>query len=117
MVEFALVLPVLCAILFATVQFGTVFWQYQQLSAAASEGARRAAVSRTFSDRTTRVTNSVKTAAPGLTSTKVTVQTDSTWAAGSSVTVTAKYPATIKIMGRTLYNKDLTSRRTARVEV
>ena len=114
MVEFALVLPVLCLILFAMLEFGTAFWHYQQLSAAASEGARKAAVSRTDPDRTTLISTAVRDASPGLTPSQIGVSTSSSWGPGDPVTVT--YPEEISVMGITFFNTNLTSRRTARVE-
>ena len=65
-VEFAMILPILCLILFAVVEFGMAFWTFQQVSAAASEGARRAAVSRTYGDRATRAEQAAESASPGL---------------------------------------------------
>jgi Flp pilus assembly protein TadG len=41
-VELALVLPLLLTILYAMFQFGQVYLQYQEVSAATSEGARQA---------------------------------------------------------------------------
>ena len=116
MVEFAMVLPILCMILFAIVEFGMTFWTYQQVSAAASEGARRAAVSRTAANRTTLVTNAVRTASPNLTASQLNVTTSSTWNPGDPVTVTVTYPERIQILGITLFNSNLTGRRTMRVE-
>jgi Flp pilus assembly protein TadG len=116
MVEFALVLPVLCLILFSIIQFGMAFWHYQQVSAAASEGARRGAISRTYSDRTSRVTQTVKDASPQLDSSKLNTTISSTWAAGAPITVTVTYPETITVMGVTLFNGNLTGKRTMRVE-
>lgn len=117
MVEFALVLPVLCLILFAALEFGTAFWHFQQLSAAASEGARKAAVSRTVSNRDAVIRDAVVNASPGLRpSSRIGVSTSSTWTPGSSVTVTVTYPEDVSVMGITFFNRNLTSRRTARVE-
>lgn len=115
-VEFALVLPILTLIIFATIQFGLAFWNMQQVSAAASEGARRAAVSRTATDRDGRVVTAVRNASPNLTPTRLNVSTSSTWAPGSTVTVTVRYPQRIRVLGITFFNGDLTGRRTARVE-
>lgn len=47
MVEFALVVPVLFALLFAIIQFGIAFNRVQALHAAAREGARSASISTT----------------------------------------------------------------------
>ena len=50
-VEFAIILPVLCLILFGVLEFGRVWSQYQVFQGAAREGARCAAVQATeFSD-------------------------------------------------------------------
>ena len=116
MVEFALVLPILCMILFAIIQFGLAFWRYQQVSAAASEGARRAAVSRPYADRESRAITAAKDASPGLTASSMNVSVSSTWTAGSPVTVTVTYPQKITIMGVTFFNGNLTGKRTMRVE-
>lgn len=43
-VEFALVLPLLLAVVFGAIQYGMYFWSMQGGSSAAREGARRAAV-------------------------------------------------------------------------
>jgi Flp pilus assembly protein TadG len=43
-VEFALVFPLLCLIVFAIIQYGMYFWAMQGGSAAAREAARKAAV-------------------------------------------------------------------------
>ena len=46
-VEFAIILPVLCLILFGVLEFGRVWSQYQLFQGAAREGARCAAVKAT----------------------------------------------------------------------
>jgi Flp pilus assembly protein TadG len=46
-VEFAIILPVLCLILFGILEFGRVWSQYQVFEGAAREGARCAAVAST----------------------------------------------------------------------
>lgn len=116
MVEFAMVLPILVTILFATIQFGMAFWNYQQVSAAASEGARRASISRNDTNRTATVRNAVIAASPKLSSSSIIVTTNSSWTAGQPVTVTVAYPQKITILGATLFNKNLTVSRTSRVE-
>ena len=115
-VEFAMILPVLCLILFAVIEFGMAFWTFQQVSAAASEGARRAAVSANYADRTTRVTNAARNASPGLTASRMNVTTSSTWDAGDPVTVVVTYPENIRILGVTFFNRNLRVERVARVE-
>lgn len=115
LVEFAMVIPIMLLIVFAVIEFGSAFWTYQQVSAAASEGARRAIVSRSSSSRNSVVETTVKAAAPGLEASKVSVSTTSTWTPGDPVTVRVSYPETITILGIELFNQDLVSRRTMRV--
>ena len=45
MVEFALVIPILCVVLFGVIQFGILYKNYVTLTDAARIGARKAAVS------------------------------------------------------------------------
>lgn len=116
MVEFALVLPILCLVLFALVEFGMAFWTYQQVSAAASEGARRASISRTSSDRVQRTVDAARTASPQLNASDMTVDVASTWAPGDQVAVTVSYPEQIRVMGVTLFSQNLRVQRAARVE-
>ena len=118
-VEFALILPILCFLLFGAIQFGMAFWQYQQVSAAASEGARRAAVSRTYGDRAARAEAAAKAASPGLDSARMTVSTSSTWDAGDPVSVTVEYPVVIDILpliNRPILSDEFRVTRTMRVE-
>ena len=115
-VEFAMILPILCLILFAVVEFGMAFWTYQQVSAAASEGARRAAVSRTFGNRDTLVRDAARAASPGLTASSMNVTTTSTWDPGDPVRVVVTYPEDITILGISMFDRDLRVERTMRVE-
>ncbi|MCB0879178.1 MAG: pilus assembly protein [Thermoleophilia bacterium] len=115
-VEFAMILPILVLLLFAVIEFGMAFWQYQQVSAAASEGARRASVSRTYGDRDQRVIDAVKESSPSLDADQLDVAIDSTWNSGDPVTVTVSYPEEITILGVTFFSDDLTIKRTMRVE-
>jgi hypothetical protein len=43
------------------------------------------------------------------------VTVSSAWTPGSSVTVTSSYPASVSILGVTLFSGNLTTKRTARV--
>ncbi|MCB0879180.1 MAG: pilus assembly protein [Thermoleophilia bacterium] len=115
-VEFAMILPILCVLLFAVIEFGMAFWNYQQVSAAASEGARRASVSRTYGDREQRVVDAVKDNSPQLDAGNLTVTTATTWTPGDPVTVTVKYPQDITVMGVTFFSSTLDVSRTMRVE-
>jgi Flp pilus assembly protein TadG len=121
-VELALILPVLVLILYAIFQFGEVYLQYQEVSAATSEGARQASNMADVAEpgRTTTIVSTVKAAAnvkntnsfdPNALVVAVTPNT----APGGAVTVTSKYHATVSILGVTLYSNNLTTARTARV--
>jgi Flp pilus assembly protein TadG len=119
-VEFAVILPVLLLILFAILQFGVVFNNYIQVTAAAREGARKAAVSRSLGTAAaeTAATSSAKSAAPGLTagSVSVTFPNSPTFVQGSDVTVQVTYPYAISIIGLVVSSGNLSSSTTMRVE-
>jgi Flp pilus assembly protein TadG len=122
-VELALILPVLVLILYAIFQFGQVYLQYQEVSAATSEGARAASTMADVAEpgRTTTIIATVKAAANVKNngafdpSALVVTVNSSTWAPGDPVTVTSKYHATVSILGVTLYSNNLTTARTARI--
>ena len=118
MVEFAMVLPILALILFAVVEFGLAFWHFQQVSAAASEGARRATVSRTSDDPAGAAVEAAVAAVPSLDQgdVDVSVSPSPPWSIGEPVTVTVRYPEDITVMGVTFFSNDLTVERTMRVE-
>lgn len=121
MVEFALVIPILMMVVFASIEFGDAYWKFQQLSAAASEGARKAIVSRTDTTKQTTITNAVKDAAPGLIEDSINVYNDApgwsgTWTPGNSVTIRATYPETINIVGIPVSTFNLSNTRTMRIE-
>lgn len=102
--------------MFAAISFGDVYWKYQQLSAAASEGARTAIVSRNDADRDGTVEQATKDAAPNLHAADMDVTITSSWTPGDDVTVRVSYPANVNIMGIVVFNDDLVSTRTMRVE-
>lgn len=121
-VELALLLPVLLTVLYVVIQFGQVYMQFQEVSAATSEGARRASTMAGVAEpgRTSTITSTVRSATSvGATtafdSSGLTVTVSSTWVHGSPVTVTSTYPASVTILGVTLYSGQLTTKRTVRV--
>jgi len=121
-VELALVLPLLLTVLYVVVQFGQVYMQFQEVSAATSEGARRASTMAGVAEpgRTSTITSTVRAATSvGATtafdSSGLAVTVSSTWVHGSPVTVTSTYPASVTILGVTLYSGQLTTKRTVRV--
>ncbi len=115
-VEFALALPVLVLILFAVIEFGLAFWHFQQVSAAASEGARRASVSRTAGDPAGEAIAAAKASTPSLDPGDLSVSVTYSWDVGDPVTVTVSYPEDITILGMTFFSSDLEVSRTMRVE-
>jgi Flp pilus assembly protein TadG len=119
-VEFAVILPVLLMILFAILQFGIVFNNYIQVTAAAREGARKASVSRSLGTAAAEsaATTAAKSAAPGLKQSSITVSypNSPTFAQGSDVTVKVTYPYSISIIGLVVKSGTLSSSTTMRVE-
>jgi Flp pilus assembly pilin Flp len=122
MVEFALVAPVLCLLLFAIIQFGVLYSSYVTLTDATRAGARKAAVSRQEPAPEAVVEAAVRNSAGGLdkpcTATDglcVSVNT-SAWKHGEDVTVEATYPYEIDLMGLVFKKGRLKSTTTERVE-
>jgi Flp pilus assembly protein TadG len=119
-VEFAVILPVLLLVLFSILQFGIVFNNYIQVTAAAREGARKAAVSRGLgaAGAKSAAITAAKGAAPGLNQSKVNVTfpNNPSFTAGTDVVVQVTYPYSINILGKVVSSGNLTSATTMRVE-
>jgi Flp pilus assembly protein TadG len=109
--EFALVLPILAALLLAIAQFGILFNNYITLTDATRIGARKAAISRFVGDSGAAAVTAVKSAATNLDSSDLEVTVTSTnWdVPGSDVTVTASYPYSVNILGWIVKSGTLTS--------
>jgi Flp pilus assembly protein TadG len=120
LVEFAILLPILLLLLLGILQFGVVFNNYIQVTSAAREGARKAAVSRSLgvAGATSAARTAAKNASPGLslTDSQITVTPSNSMAQGSDVTVQVKYPYAIDIIGKVVASGNLTSSTTMRVE-
>jgi len=116
MTEFAIVLPVLVVFLFGIIQFGILFNSYLTLTDAVRAGARTAAVSRNDADPAGATTASVRSSAADLDQTNLAVTVNSPWQAGTDVTVTAKYPWSISLLGWVVTSGTLVSKTTERVE-
>ena len=117
MVEFALVIPILCVVLFGVIQFGILYKNYVTLTDAARVGARKAAVSRHDADRVATTVAKVKSSASGLDPAKLNVTVSATaWEHGQDVTVTATYPYDVNLLGFVVASGNLESRTTERVE-
>jgi Flp pilus assembly pilin Flp len=117
MVEFALVIPILCLVLFAIIQFGILYNNYVTLTDATRIGARKAAVSRQQADPVGETVAKVRGAATGLDLAKLEVSVAATaWEHGEDVTVEARYPYSVDLLGFVVASGKLTSKTTERVE-
>lgn len=120
MVEFALIVPILCLILFAVVQFGTLYNDYIALTDATRAGARKAAVSRHEVSPAAAAEAAVRKSASDLDkpcgATGLCVSVTSGWEHGQDVTVEATYPYSIDLVGLPLASGRLTAKTTERVE-
>jgi Flp pilus assembly protein TadG len=122
MVEFALVIPILCVVLFGVIQFGILYKNYVTLTDASRVGARKAAVSRHSATPAADAEAAVRNAAAGLdkpcsggTGLCVSVVA-SAWEHGEDVTVTATYPYNVSLLGKVVASGNLESKTTERVE-
>ena len=116
MVEFALVVPILCIVLFGILQFGALYNDYVTLTDAARVGARRAAVSRLATNPPAAAEDATRDAAAGLEDKDLGVAVSSTWKQGDPVTVKATYPYSVDLLGIVVKSGNLESEITERVE-
>jgi Flp pilus assembly protein TadG len=116
MVEFALVIPILCVVLFAVIQFGVLYNDYVTLTDATRVGARKAATSRHEANPVGVTVAKVQSSASGLDLAKLSVSVTGTWEHGQDVTVAAKYPYNVNLLGFVVASGDLESKTTERVE-
>jgi Flp pilus assembly protein TadG len=117
MVEFALVVPILCIVLFGIFQFGALYNDYVTLTDATRVGARKAAVSRHEADPAAAAVTAARNSASGLTPAKLVVTVSATgWEHGDSVTVDASYPYKINLLGVVVKTGTLKSKTVERVE-
>lgn len=117
MVEFALVVPILCLILFGVIQFGALYNDYVTLTDASRVGARKAAVSRRDSNPAATAEAAARASAQGLKPSKLDVNVTATaWEHGEAVTVEATYPYKIDLLGFVVASGDLSAETTERIE-
>jgi Flp pilus assembly protein TadG len=119
MVEFALVIPILCVVLFGVIQFGILYKNYVTLTDATRVGARKAATSRHSATPAADTVAKVESSASGLDLSKLTVSVSpaaTPWKHGDDVTVTATYPYNVNLLGFVVASGDLESKTTERVE-
>ncbi len=116
MTEVAVVLPMLCLVLFAIAQFGILFNNYVTLTDAVRAGARKAAVSRHLDTPGAEAEVKLRAAAADLRQDDLEVTVASEWGPGDDVVVRATYPYAISLMGFVVQAGDLESETTERVE-
>jgi Flp pilus assembly protein TadG len=117
MVEFALIMPVLCMVLFGIIQFGILFNDYLSLTDATRVGARKAAVSRTAADPVGLTVAAVRNAAVDLRPADLVVDvTAAAWSPGAEVKVEASYPYNVNVLGMVIASGRLKSSITERIE-
>jgi Flp pilus assembly protein TadG len=117
MTELAIVLPVLCLLLFGVIQFGILWNNYVTLTDAVRAGARKAAVSR-HTDPVAAGCEQVRKTAAGLDGTlecSASVTGDLS-RPGGDVSVTASYPYEIDLIGIVFASGRLESTTTERLE-
>jgi len=119
LVEFAIVLPLLCTLILALIQFGILWNNYITLTDATRAGARVAAVSRTAGDPVGATKTAVCNSAYNMTCATLNPQVTpgTPWTTGGQVSVTATYPYSINlpIIG-TIFSGTLTSTTKERIE-
>ena len=117
--EFALVLPILAFLLFAVIQFGIVFNNWVQLTDATRAGARKGAVARRLPNPGQVCVQAVRDSAGDLSQKSgfsASCTPSNNWQPGSDVTVNARYPYQISLLGLVVKNGTLSSTTKERVE-
>ena len=117
MVEFALVVPILCVVIFGILQFGALYNDYVTLTDSTRVGARKAATSRHSLTPEADAEAAARNSAAGLDPDDLDIAVSATaWEHGESATVTASYPYEVDLLGFVVASGDLTSETTERVE-
>jgi Flp pilus assembly protein TadG len=117
MVEFALIMPLLCIVLFGIIQFGVLYNDYISLTDATRVGARKAAVGRQTANPAASAEAALRAAASDLDQADLDVSVIApVWAAGAEVTVEAEYPYELDVMGVVVASGMLRSSTTERIE-
>jgi Flp pilus assembly protein TadG len=117
MTEFAIVLPILCVLLFGIIQFGILYNNYVTVTDAARAGARKAAVSRHTDPNNGCTTARSSAATLDMAKLGCSVSVSGPLdRPGADVTVTVTYPYSIDLMGIAVKAGTLTARTTERME-
>jgi Flp pilus assembly protein TadG len=128
-VEFALVLPILVALLLGIVQFGIIFNNYETMTDAARVGARQGgATGRFIGDNGASAVTAARAAATNLSQSKLGVTVSSCapgtypcatqdWTTpGNEVTVKLTYPYSLNILGVVVASGNITTVTKERLE-
>jgi Flp pilus assembly protein TadG len=118
MTELAIVLPILCLLLFGIIQFGILYNNYVTVTDAARAGARKAAVSR-HGNPSTAGCNQARASANTLDQAKLTCSVATVGPLdrpGADVTVTLTYPYSISLLGIAVKAGNLQAKTTERME-
>jgi Flp pilus assembly protein TadG len=118
LVEFALVLPILCVLLFGIVQVGIAYKDYVTVTDAVRAGARKGAVSRNLGSgpAASATESQVRSSASDLDQSKLAVTVTSGWGPGDDLQVKASYPYDINLLGFVVASGKFSSTTTERVE-
>jgi|ERR1700730_8938664 Flp pilus assembly protein TadG len=116
LVEFTVVLPILCLLLFGIIQFGITFNNYISLTDAVRAGARKAAVSRNTFDPVGATKSAVIASGGDISIVSADVTVTSDWQPGHDVQVQATHPYSINVMGLVIASGLLKSQTIERVE-
>jgi Flp pilus assembly protein TadG len=120
MVEFALVAPILVALILGIIQFGFLLHDYIAITDAVRVGSREAAVSRTDPDPIGDAETRARRAASDLDQSRLTITVTpgdpGTWTIGGDVSVEASYDFELDLLGLWSVPVTLKSKATERVE-
>lgn len=113
--EFAVALPILCMLLIATIQYGRMIWANMELTAAARDGARRAAVARQEPNPTSVVESVVRGSLDRTATSAVTVSVTGSWVQEGTINVRVTQPWDLNIMGVEVWDGQLVGDATVRI--
>jgi Flp pilus assembly protein TadG len=118
MTEFAIILPLLCVLLFGIIQFGIIWNNYVTVTDAARAGARKAAVNR-LTDPTGKGCDAARSSAATLDQAQMTCNVTIVGPLdrpGADVTVRVTYPYSVNLLGVAFQSGTLVAQTTERME-
>ena len=105
--EIALALPILCILMFAIIEYGTMIWQDMELTSAARDGARRAVVARVEPTPAASVEQAALDSLDTVDADDVHVTVQGGWTRGDEVTVTVTKHHDLDVFGFVVWSGDL----------